>query len=294
MGLRSHPTQRQRRVGAELRRLRDAGGMTAAEAGKLVGLSGAHLGHVEAGRTAIPEDKLRALLGAYGCDSETYIETLAAWSTAPRGWWFKRRSDTSPGARDLAEIESMATSLRGFEPLHLPGLLQAPEYVRALIQGANPGCTKSFVDRGVDFRLRRQEILSGDDATEYHVVIHEAAFMVRFVDPNTMRRQIVHLIEVARLPHITVQIVPFRSGTLPAVGTPFVLFTASDPLLNTIYLEHDAGSVFLTAQDDVDRYAETFDRLAALALPPVTDDAERESYSTRDSFSLLQHLLYVL
>lgn len=294
MGLRTRPTQRQRRVGVELRRLRDMGGMTAAEAGGLVDLSGAHLGHVESGRTPIPEDKLRTLLKAYGCHSKTYTEALIAWSAAPRGWWHKHRRDSSPGALDLAEMETMAASLKGFEPLHLPGLLQTPEYVGALIKSAFPESTESFLNRGIEFRLKRQEVLAGDEAADYHVVIHEAAFQMRFVDATVMRRQIVHLIEVARLPHITLQVVPFQSGTLPVVGSPFVLFEAAADSLDTVYLEHDAGTVFLTDQQEATRYRHTFERLAALALPPVPDESERQSYSVRDSLSLLQHLLYVL
>lgn len=295
MGLRTSPTQRQRRVGYELRRLRDATKMTAAEAGAFVGLSGAHLGHVESGRTAIPEAKLRALLKTYECESKTFCEALVAWSEAPRGWWFQQRRHTSHAARDLAEMESMATHLMGFEPLHLPGLLQTPEYVEALIQGTFPEASREFVERGLEFRLKRQEILEGEGATAYHAIVHEAAFHVRFVDPVIMRRQIEHLIEVSQLPHITLQIVPFRcSETLPAVGSPFVLLESAAPSLDTVYLEHDAGAVFLQDHADTERYAKTFKRLASLALGPVIANAERASYSTRDSFSLLQHLLYVL
>ncbi|MGP3953126.1 helix-turn-helix domain-containing protein [Streptomyces sp. 7N604] len=294
MGLRTSPTQRQRRLGIELRRLRDATRMTAAEAGAYAGLSGAHLGHIESGRTAIPEDKLRALLTAYGCESKTFTEALVTWSEAPRGWWHQHRRDTTAGARDLAEMESMATHLSGFEPLHLPGLLQTPEYLKALITAAFPNSTAKFVDRGLEFRLQRQEVLTHGSAPTYHAIIHEAAFQMHFVDTAIMRRQIVHLIDVARLPHITVQIVPFKSGTLPAVGTPFVIFGAADPALSTIYLEHDAGSVFLDDPEHLTRYADIFDRLATLALPPVVPESERTSYETRDSLSLLQHLLYVL
>ncbi|WP_232269825.1 helix-turn-helix domain-containing protein [Streptomyces gobiensis] len=281
-------------MGIELRRLRDAVRMTAAEAGAYVGMSGAHLGHVESGRTPIPEDKLRTLLATYGCESKTFTEALVAWSEAPRGWWYQHKRDTTAYARDLAEMESMATHLSEFQPVHLPGLLQTPEYVKALIQATYPDSSTAFTERGLEFRLKRQELLTRHSAPTYHAIIHEAAFQMHFVDTAIMRRQIVHIIEVARLPHITLQIVPFRSGTLPAVGTPFAIFCGSDPALSTIYLEHDVGSVFLHDHEHITRYGEIFNRLATLALPPVIPESERVSYSTRDSFSLLQHLLYVL
>ncbi|MGP4002638.1 helix-turn-helix domain-containing protein [Streptomyces sp. 8N706] len=294
MGLRTNPTQRQRRLGYELRKLRTASGMSAVEAGALVALGGPHLSHIEGGRTAIPEAKLRTLAHSYGCKSETYVEALVAMNeTNRRGWWREFIGDVDVRARDLAELESMSTSFSGFEVVHLPGLLQTPEYARALIEAVNQD-TKA-VQRFYEFRLKRQEILTHDPAPKYHAIIHEAALRMNFVDTEVLRRQITHLIEVSRLPHVTIQIVPFRAaGPLPAVGGPFVVFGGDDPTLNTVYLEHDAGSVFLSDVADLTRYNEIFDRLVALALPPLASESERKYASQRDSLSLLQHLLYIL
>ncbi|SFD56684.1 Helix-turn-helix [Streptomyces aidingensis] len=270
--------------------------MSAAEAGAVVGLTGPYLNHIEAGRTAIAEEKLRKLLTAYGCSSETYIEELVAMVLATgKGWWSHYRKDISARGRDLAELESSAVALSTYEPTHLPGLLQSPEYVRALLTAGNPGEPADSTQRFIEFRVRRQEVLTGDDPPSLHAVIHEAAFHMRFVDADIMRRQLTHLIEVSRLPHITVQLVPFRSAPMPLVGTPFVHCHSRHPLLDTVYLESDAGSSFLSTPEQLTRYRDIFSRLSDVALPPIdVSGPERRSYTQRDSLSLIQHLLYVL
>lgn len=293
MGLRTNPTQQQQRLGSELRRLRDAVGMTAAEAGRHAGMSGTHLGHMESGRTAFPPNKLHALLRAYGIESEPYANALLSMSESTgRGWWSDYRREVADTARDLAELESTATSQRLFEMVHLPGLLQTPEYARALLESAQRDT--SATERFLEFRLRRQEVLAGDSPPHYHAVIHEAAFHMGFVPPEVMRRQLAHLVEVVRLPHVTVQILPFKSGEFPSVGTPFTLFGRTPPELSTIYLEHDAGSAFFGDHQHISRYTEVFSKLSTVALPPLALDAEREFATKRDSYSLVQHLSYIL
>ncbi|MGH9197208.1 MAG: helix-turn-helix domain-containing protein [Acidimicrobiia bacterium] len=295
MGLRTNPTQQQQRLGAELRKLRDAAGITAADAGRHADISGTHLGHMESGRTAFPRIKLQALLYAYGIESEPYINALLTMSDATgRGWWSDYRHDVAGNARDLAELECTATSQSVFDMVYLPGLLQTPEYAQALLESANHDKDATTTERFLRFRLQRQEILTGDSPPRYHAIIHEAAFHMDFVSPDIMRRQLAHLVEVVRLPHVTVQILPFKSGGFPAVGTPFTLFGTTPPELSTVYLEHDAGSVFFGDQRRIGHYTEIFAKLSSVALPPLTLETEREFATKRDSFSLVQHLAYIL
>lgn len=295
MGLRVNPTQRQLRFGYELRKLRETAGLRAEEAGAHASLGGPHLRHIEGGRTAIPEEKLTALLDLYRCNRKPYVDGLLAMhASTGRGWWHAYRKDVNDQARDLAELEHMSRRLSCFEPLHLPGLLQTPEYMRSLIETSYPDNPPSYTDRGLDFRLNRQERLHQIDPPRYHAIIHEAAFQVRFIDSEVLRQQILHLIEISQLPHVTIQIVPFRSTGLPAVGTPCVLFEGPDPELSTVYLEHDVGCLFLHEQEHLTRYARTFERLSSAALPPISSPADHRSHLDRDSLSLLQHLLYTL
>lgn len=295
MGLRSHPTQRQLRFGSELRKLRDAAGFTAAEAGKHADISGTHLGHMESGRTAVPRSRLELLLKAYGAlDSPLGRSLLSMCESTGRGWWSDYRRDVASSARDLAELEADSTSQSVFEIVYLPGLLQTAEYAEALLASANPDQEAEVTDRFLQFRLRRQSVLADGPPPTYHAVIHEAAFHMDFVPADVMRRQLAHLMETARLPHVTVQLLPFKSGGFPAVGTPFTLFGSRPPELSTVYLEHDAGSVFLGDQMQIDRYQQIFTALSGVALAPLAFESEREFATRRDSFSLVQHLAYTL
>ncbi|GAA2353182.1 helix-turn-helix transcriptional regulator [Streptomyces cuspidosporus] len=297
MGLRANPTQRQRRLGLELRRLRNECGLSAAEAGAFAGLGSPHLGHIEAGRTAIPEAKLRALLTAYGCQDETLVEGLVAMSgSTGKGWWSDyRQSPLKDSIRDLAELESTAVAHRSFQWMYVPGLLQTPEYVRALIAGGEVDATPGELDTYVEFRLKRQEVLTGDPPPVFHAVIHEAAFHMQFVDTEIMRGQIEHLVEMARLPNIHIQLLPFRTSLSPATpATPFVLLEAEAPELNTVYVQHPVSSAFLEDQAHLTQYGTAFERLSAAALPPIDPVPEQESYKRSDSLRLVQHLLYTL
>ncbi|GAA0990468.1 transcriptional regulator WhiJ [Streptomyces rhizosphaericus] len=297
MGLRANPTQRQRRLGSELRRLRNERGLSAAEAGAFAGLGSPHLGHIEAGRTAIPEVKLRALLAGYGCQDESFADALVAMSESKgKGWWSDYRKSPLPqSAHDLAELEATSVAHRSFQWMYVPGLLQTPEYARALTTGGEPEADRSVLDTYVEFRLKRQEVLAGESPPTFHAVIHEAAFHMQFVENGVMRRQIEHLVEVARLPHVHIQLLPFKAALSPATpAAAFILFEAEAPELNTVYVEHPVSSAFLGEQAHLAQYGTAFERLTMAALPPIDPGPERESYMRSDSLRLVQHLLYTL
>ncbi|WP_063735699.1 helix-turn-helix domain-containing protein [Streptomyces sp. RTd22] len=297
MGLRANPTQRQRRLGFELRKLRDASGLSAAEAGAFAGLGSPHLGHIEAGRTAIPEVKLRALLAAYGCQSNTLIDALVVMSESTgKGWWSAhRKSSLDQSARDLAELESAAVTHRSFQWIYIPGLLQTPDYMRALFEGAEPEASSSTIDTYVEFRRQRQLILTGDAPPAFHAVIHEAALHMQFVGANVMRRQIEHLVKMARLPHVRIQVLPFRAGAYPArFGAPFVVYEHALPDLSTVYVEHPIASPFISDQAHLEQFTDAIAKLSAAALPPIDLDIEPEFHIGKGSLGLIQHLLYTL
>jgi hypothetical protein len=191
-------------------------------------------------------------------------------------------------------LESTALSVKTFEPVHVPGLLQTSAYVRALMEATDRQHPESVIKRFHQFRLQRQEVLASEHPPRFHAIIHEAAFHMGYVDAAIMREQLIHLIETSCLPHITIQIVPFKSSSLPVVGTPFVIFGARAEQLDTVYMEYDAGSAFFSEREHRDRYTTIFERLSKVALAPIAPERERESYAQRDSLSLIQHLLYTL
>ncbi|MEV0279254.1 DUF5753 domain-containing protein [Streptomyces sp. NPDC050610] len=198
----------------------------------------------------------------------------------------------APAGADLAELESRSSVLRTHEPLFVPGMLQTEDYARAVISVSEPDPQR--VDRFVAFRLARQRVLEGESSVSYRVVIHEGALHTHIGGPKTMRRQLLRLIEVSRLPNVSVQVFPFESGAYSAYSRSFAIFGGGTPELNTVYLEHPQNSVFLRDGEAIREYAMMFETLSGLALGPVDPESTPESHGSRDSLSLIQHVMYSL
>ncbi len=292
MGLRTNPTQRQRRLGQELRKLREGASIGTAEACAHAGLNKPHLSHIEAGRTACPEPRLRALLEAYGCTDETLVEGLVAMTGATgKGWWTDFSEVLDDRARDLAELESTTVAFRSFGWLHVPGLLQTPDYMRELFEGRTPDAPVPLTERYIDFRLRRQQVLTEEPFPTYHAVVHEAAFHMHFVSRKTMRNQLLYLVEVSQFPHVTVQFLPFKADCYPATpGAPFVIHDANAPQLSTVYVEQPIDPLFLNERLHVDQFTSDFERMSNVSLTPLNPAETHE----KSSFGLVQHLRYVV
>ncbi|MCT9109189.1 helix-turn-helix domain-containing protein [Streptomyces mirabilis] len=293
MALRSSTTERQRRLGAELRKMREQAGYSVTEGGAFIGMGRAHLGHVEAGRTAIPADKLRALCHAYGCTREPLVEALVAMGEdSGKGWWTEYRRTFSQPILDLAELEAAADSLFSYESLFIPGILQTPEYTRSIFRSSER--PHDDLERAVQFRMERQQILRQAEPPALHAVIHEAALHVRFGGVTVMRRQLLHLIRVAELPHVTIQVLPFTAEGLSAFSTPFLLADSHGSALETVLVENPAATLYVHEGEAVLKYRTRFDRLRTAALPPLDPAVPASTHESRDSLALLQHLLYNL
>ncbi|NEA73258.1 helix-turn-helix transcriptional regulator [Streptomyces sp. SID13588] len=292
MGLRTSITERQRRLGAELRKLRERSGMVTKEAGEVIGMGSAHLSHIEAGRTSIVTSRLRALCEAYGCTDEPYVEALVDMAEdSGKGWWTEHRKLVSPIALDLAELEAGAKRASSYETLFIPGLLQTEGYMRAILGSAQ----RPDIEPAVRFRLERQHLLIGDDALPLHAVVHEAALRIAVGGPDVMREQLMRLIEAARLPNVTLQILPFDVGAVRSFSTSFSLLHGQAPGLETVVADTPAErTVFLGGDTVVESYADTFVRLAAAALAPIDPGAVPESHLVKDSLGLIQHVAYAL
>ncbi|MFE7119263.1 DUF5753 domain-containing protein [Streptomyces sp. NPDC057654] len=209
-----------------------------------------------------------------------------------KGWWDSYGDVMGRPALDLAELESQSVSVRSHELLVVPGLLQTADYARAICEAADG--QDEAVDRYVEFRLARQQILQRGTPATCHAVIHEAALHMRAGDPRIMRQQLRRLIEVARLPNVTVQIFPFEAGAYSAISRAFVIFGRATPDLDTVRLERPIDSAVLRDKDQADKYKRIFAKLTELALPPVDPDIRPESHEARDSLSLIQHVMHAL
>ncbi|WP_406113228.1 helix-turn-helix domain-containing protein [Kitasatospora purpeofusca] len=286
MALRTQISERQRRFGAELRRLREGAGLAVKDAGALVGMGGPQLSHIEAGRTGLDPDRLTVLLDAYGHMDETYVAALQQMGLSNgKGWWSSFKGSVTTTALDLAESESTAASLSSYETLLIPGLLQIPSYSEVMLSGDK---------KKLEFRQSRQRVVGGDTAIPFHAVIHEAALHTRFGGSNAMRDQLDHLVEVSELPHITIQILPFRCTDFVSTGTPFMIVHGRHRDLDTVLSEHPGGTSYLSDQEELAFYHEKFEQLKSVALPALDASRPLRSRVEHDSWGLIQHLRYTL
>jgi transcriptional regulator with XRE-family HTH domain len=295
LALRTNTTERQRRLGAELRKLREQAGHSVTEGGSFIGMGRAHLGHVEAGRTAIPADKLRTLCHSYGSTREPLIEALISMGDDNgKGWWTAYRHSLGQAVLDLAELEAAADSFFSYESLFIPGILQTTEYTRSIFRSSQAERPSVDLDQAVRFRAERQRILTREDPPALRAVIHEAALHVRFGGTSVMRRQLLHLVRMAELPHVTIQVLPFTAEGLSAFSTPFLLIESHGSTLETVLVETPGSSQYVHESVAVSTYRTRFDRLTAASLPPVDPAVPASTHESRDSLALIQHLLYSL
>ncbi|KWW97624.1 hypothetical protein TH66_18875 [Carbonactinospora thermoautotrophica] len=265
------PTVRARRLGAELRRLREAAGFTLEQAAEAIECHPSMLSRIETGHRNIRPLELRALLDKYGVTDEERREALLTLSreSKRRDWWHSYSDVLARPYQDLISLEVRASSLRIYHTQVIPGLFQTAGYAYAVIQAVRVGDAPEAIQRRVDARMARQEILRREPPPEVWLVLDEAALRrAPTADPGVMRDQLEHLLEVADLPHVTLQVLPFSAGLHAGVDGAFTFLAFPEvegPSI--VYLESLTGGLYIEKEPDVDRYARVFDHLRASALP---------------------------
>ncbi|MGH3328451.1 MAG: helix-turn-helix domain-containing protein [Streptomycetales bacterium] len=266
------PTVRLRRLGAELRRLRDTSGLTLDEAGDKLERSPSSLSKIENGRVNIRPRDLRVILDGYGLTDEGAQEWLLNLARHGRrkGWWQSYEGVLSPAYTDLIALEADAASVRTFETLLLPGLLQTEEYAREVIRGPRIGSDPQEIDTFVEVRTARQRVLARDEPLALWAIVGEAALRQQVGGPQVLRRQLARLRETAELPNVTLQVLPYDSGAHPGVDGPFAILGFPEYAdMDVVLLENMTSSLYLEQEAEVIRYTVVFDHLRAAALPPA-------------------------
>ncbi|MCZ7417374.1 helix-turn-helix domain-containing protein [Streptomyces sp. WMMC897] len=269
MPLRSAPTARQRRLGAELRKLREKIGVSATEASELLGIERTKVSNIETGRAGISAERLRAMACVYECSDSALVNALAAMTgERSRNWWEEYRGILPAGFLDLAELEHHATELRVAHAMHIPGLLQTREYAHAVFDQVVPPLTPPQLEHRVSHRLKRQDVIFRSDPVTYTAFIHEAALRMLFGGRATMRRQLHHLIDMSERPHITVRIVPFSAGAYPGAGQSIGFAMGQVPALDTVQLDTAHGSELVGSESQLVKYRTIIERMGAVSLLP--------------------------
>ncbi|MFJ8534815.1 helix-turn-helix domain-containing protein [Streptomyces sp. NPDC093591] len=271
---RSAPTERQRRLGAELRKLRVAAGMTTEHAAALLGVPRTNVPNMESGRSGISVERVRTLAGNYGCTDQALIKALAAMAAGrEKGWWEAYRGRLRDGFLDIAEMEWHATRLRIAVTVHLPGLLQTEDHARAVFDAVIPRLSPDDIDARVAHRIDRHQVLDRPSPPELDVILHEAALRMEFGGPAVARRQLEHLLRMSERETVTLRVIPFKAGGFPGAGQSVVYAEAAVPRLDTVELDSTHGPEFIDTEAQLAKYRAQLDAAQALALtPPASRD----------------------
>ncbi|MPY53690.1 helix-turn-helix domain-containing protein [Streptomyces acidicola] len=267
MPARSVITARQERLGAELRKLRERAGLSGREAARALGIAETKLSSTEVGRVGVSAERVRHWASQYTCDDAALVDALVAMATERgRGWWEDYRGRVPIGYLDLAELEAHSAHLRTFESVHIPGLLQTEDQVRAIFSGSVPRLADEALETRVQFRLRRQEALAG---LRYEALIHEAALRIRVANRKVAMAQLLWLLEQSELPNATIRVVPFDVDGFAGVVDPATYAGGPVPRLDTVVVDNQHGSAFLDAEAQLARYREVLRTVEAAALGAV-------------------------
>ncbi|CAL9509384.1 hypothetical protein SUDANB6_03613 [Streptomyces sp. enrichment culture] len=265
------PTLRQRRLGAELRKLRERAGLTATSAAELLGVNQARVSMIETGRTPISSDRLRSMAHVYDCRDEELIDALAAMTgRRTRGWWEEYRDHVPVALVDLAELEHHASGFRVALLIHIPALLQTTDHARSLFRAVVPPMRQYEIEHRLTHRMKRQGVLHRADPPPYAAIIHEAALRMNFGGPAVARCQLKHLLDMSELPHVTIRVIPFGADHFPTTGQSFDYIEGSVPQLDTVQLDsHHGACEFLDAEAQLNKYRAVLDRMDSCALDPA-------------------------
>jgi transcriptional regulator with XRE-family HTH domain len=264
------PTVQRILLGSQLRKLREDRGISREQAGYEIRASASKISRIELGRVALKERDVADLLTLYQVTGEAERASLLALADAAniRGWWHRYGDLLADWFQPYLGLEEAASIIRTYQVQFVPGLLQTPDYARAVIAAGDPDAPAAEIDRRVAMRMARQELLTRPSPPRLWAVIDEAALHRPIGSNDIMRDQLQALIKKVRLDHIIVQVMPFRFGAHAAEAGAFSILRFPEPdLPDVIYLEHLTSAIYLDKRRDVDPYLQAMERLCAQAEP---------------------------
>ncbi|MFI1414947.1 helix-turn-helix domain-containing protein [Streptomyces sp. NPDC020707] len=260
-------TTRRRQLGAMMRKLRARKGLTLEEAGVLVGVSKATVSRYETQAGPVKWLVVDALCREYEATSAERRAVVALAKDAKQKGWWSSFADSIPESMNLLlTLEDEAVREDHFSCVYVPGLLQTRAYSTALQQASEIRLVPTEIERLVDIRMKRQEILTRPAPPRLWAILDESVIRRVVGSPATMREQLDRLLETTESPHITLQVLPFSKGAHGAAMGSFVILGGTEATLDVVYVDYHAGSLFLEQEAELERYRLAFDYLRAQAL----------------------------
>ncbi|TYC71058.1 DUF5753 domain-containing protein [Streptomyces sp. CB01881] len=263
----SPPSARKQRIGIELRKMRDAADVTAAEAAAVLGLARTKITLIEQGSYAVTPKRVMALAHRYEEADSAYVSALAAMAgDRTKGWWEEYRGAVPPGFLEIAEFEYNAKGMCSYQICHPPGPMQTEQYSRAVFREAEPPLTPRIVETRIEHRMRRCETLMKDGAQPYTAIVHEAALRMRFGGRAVTRDQLDRMLELSHLPHVTLRVVTFESGGFVGSGQAIIYARGDVPRLDTVQYDSVDGPIYLHSAEHLEKYRAIVDKMTNRSL----------------------------
>ncbi|MER6011711.1 helix-turn-helix domain-containing protein [Streptomyces bluensis] len=260
-------TTRRRQLGAMMRKLRARKGLTLEEAGQLVGVSKATVSRYETQSGPVKWIVVDALCREYGAtEAERKAVVGLAKDAKQQGWWSSFADSIPESMNLLLTLEDDAVRESHFSCVYVPGLLQTRAYSTALQKANEVPLEPGEIERLVDIRMKRQEILTRKCPPHLWAILDESVIRRVVGSPQTMKEQLDQLIQANESPHITLQVLPFSKGAHAAALGSFVIIGGTEPTLDVVYVDFHAGSLFLEKDEELERYRLAFEYLRAQAL----------------------------
>lgn len=270
MPTRATPTMRQKRLGAELRKMRVAAGATTEYAAGLLGVDRTKISNMESGVRPISPERVRTLACNYECSDARYVDALVDMAGArERGWWDEYRGKLPPGLLDIAELEWHATRLQTSQTVHLPGLFHTDDYARAVFEAVLPALSRLEIELRVAHRLERQQVFDREQPLEYVGYIHEAALRMQFGGRKATRLQLDHLGAMSERNCITLRVIPVERGAFPGAGHALLYAEAVVQQLDTVQLDSSHAPEFMDSEAQLAKYRAHLEWMHKAALSPI-------------------------
>ncbi len=266
------PTVRRRRLGAELRRLRDAHSFKLEEVAEKLELAASTLSRIETGKAPCKSAYLTAMLGLYQVEDPVARKVLIdmAREGHRKGWW-SIYDDVLPSGFDIyVGLEAEASGLRSYESDLVHGLLQTADYALTVLRELRPRDSEELLERVVELRMQRQRALDADPPLDAWIILDEGAIRRKIGGSAIMQRQLERLVQASRWPNVTLQVLSFDSGAHAGLTGPFAILEFPERTDSDVaYTEALGGMIYLEKDREVRACAEAFDRMRAAALSPA-------------------------
>ncbi|WP_327414210.1 helix-turn-helix domain-containing protein [Streptomyces sp. NBC_01233] len=267
-------TTRRRQLGATMRKLRARAGMTLEDAGHLVGVSKATVSRYETQAGPVKWPIVEALCREYGAtDAELKAVVELAKGAKRQGWWNSIADSIPESMNLLLTLEDEAVREDHFNCLYVPGLLQTRAYTEAVQYASEMRLPPEEIERLVDIRMKRQEILDRPKPPHLWAILDESVIRRVVGSRQVMKAQLERLLEANESQHITLQVLPFSKGAHSAAMGSFVIIGGPEPSLDVVYVDTHVGSLFMEQDKELDRYRLAFEYLRAQALDMAASSA---------------------